>query len=133
MSIKIEQRYNRKSGQEGSLQKSFGYAFQGVGYFFRNERNGRLQVLIAGCVFLAGILLSISITEWLIILLFTALVISLEMFNSALEKLCDHISPDWHPHIKVIKDMAAGAVLWASILSLLAGLCIFIPKIMQII
>lgn len=133
MSIKIEQRYNRKSGQEGSLQKSFGYAFQGVDYFFRNERNGRLQVLIAGCVFLAGILLSISITEWLIILLFTALVISLEMFNSALEKVCDHISPDWHPQIKVIKDMAAGAVLWASILSLCAGLCIFIPKIMQII
>ena len=133
MKTKNEHTYNRKSWLEGPLQKSFGYALQGVGYFFRNERNGRLQVLIAGSVFLAGILLSISITEWLIILLFTALVISLEMFNSALEKLCDHISPDWHPQIKVIKDMAAGAVLWASILSLLAGLFIFIPKIMQII
>ena len=133
MITKNEQTYNRKSWQVGSLQKSFGYALQGVSYFFRYERNGRLQVLIAGFVFLAGILLSISITEWLIILLFTALVMSLEMFNSALEKVCDHISPDWHPQIKVIKDMAAGAVLWASILSLCAGLCIFIPKIMQII
>jgi undecaprenol kinase/diacylglycerol kinase (ATP) len=132
MKTKNEHTYNRKSGQ-GPLQKSFGYAFQGVGYFFRNERNGRLQVLIAGSVFLAGILLSITLTEWLFIFLFTALVISLEMFNSALEKLCDHISPDWHPQIKVIKDMAAGAVLWASILSLLSGLFIFIPKIMQII
>ena len=133
MITKNEQTYNQKSWHEGPLQKSFGYALQGVSYFFRKERNGRLQVLIAGCVFLAGILLSISITEWLIILLFTALVISLEMFNSALEKVCDHISPDWHPQIKVIKDMAAGAVLWASILSFLAGLFIFIPKIMQII
>ena len=133
MKTKNEHTYNRKSWQVSSLQKSFGYAFLGVGYFFRNERNGKLQVLIAGSVFLAGILLSISITEWLIILLFTALVISLEMFNSALEKVCDHISPDWHPQIKVIKDMAAGAVLWVSILSLIAGLCIFIPKIIQII
>lgn len=133
MITKNENNKNRNSGQEGSLQKSFGYALQGINYFFRNERNGRVQVLIAGCVFLSGILLSISITEWLIILLFTALVISLEMFNSALEKVCDHISPDWHPQIKVIKDMAAGAVLWASILSLLAGLCIFIPKIIDLI
>lgn len=133
MNTKIEQRYNRNSWQEGPLQKSFGYALQGVSIFFRNERNGRLQVLIACCVFLAGMLLSVSMTEWLIILLFTALVVSLEMLNSALEKVCDHISLDWHPHIKVIKDMAAGAVLWASILSLLAGLIIFIPKIIQII
>jgi undecaprenol kinase/diacylglycerol kinase (ATP) len=133
MITKNEQTYNRKSWQEGPLQKSFVYALQGISIFFRSERNGRLQVLIACCVFLAGILLSVSMTEWLIILLFTALVISLEMLNSALEKVCDHISPDWHPHIKVIKDMAAGAVLWASILSILAGLFIFIPKIIQLI
>ena len=133
MSRKIEQTHNRNTSQEGSLQKSFGYALQGISFFFRNERNGRLQLLIACCVFLAGILLSISMTEWLIILLFMALVISLEMLNSALEKLCDHISPDWHPQIKVIKDMAAGAVLWSSIMSIIAGLCIFIPKIIELL
>lgn len=133
MSRKIEQTHNRNTSQKGSLQKSFGYALQGISFFFRNERNGRLQGLIAFFVILAGILLSISITEWLAILLFTALVISLEMFNSALEKLCDHISPDWHTHIKVIKDMAAGAVLWTSAFSILAGLCIFIPKIIELL
>jgi len=133
MSRKIEQTHNRNTSQEGPLQKSFGYALQGISFFFRNERNGRLQLLIACCVFLAGILLSVSMTEWLIILLFVALVISLEMLNSALEKLCDHISPDWHPQIKVIKDMAAGAVLWSAIMSIIAGLCIFIPKIIELL
>jgi diacylglycerol kinase len=133
MSRKIEQAQNRNITQERSLQKSFGYAFQGVSLFFRNERNGRLQVLIACFVLLAGILFSISITEWLIIFLFMALVLSLEMLNSALEKLCDLISPDWHPQIKVIKDMAAGAVLWSSIMSIIAGLCLFIPKIIELL
>jgi diacylglycerol kinase len=133
MSRKIEQAQNRNITQERSLQKSFGYAFRGVSFFFRNERNGRLQVLIACFVLLAGILFSISITEWLIIFLFMALVLSLEMLNSALEKLCDLISPDWHPQIKVIKDMAAGAVLWSSIMSIIAGLCLFIPKIIELL
>jgi diacylglycerol kinase len=71
--------------------------------------------------------------EWLVIILFTALVISLEMFNSALEKLCDKVNPELDPQIKLIKDMAAGAVLWASLLSVVAGICIFIPKIIQIL
>ena len=133
MSTKIEQTHNRNISQERPLRKSFGYALQGINFFFRGERNGRLQLLIACCVFLAGILLSVSMTEWLIILLFVALVISLEMLNSTLEKFCDHISPDWHPQIKVIKDMAAGAVLWSSIMSIIAGLCIFIPKIIELL
>jgi diacylglycerol kinase len=50
-----------------------------------------------------------------------------------LEKLCDKINPEWDPEIKVIKDMAAGAVLWTSLLSIVAGLCIFIPKIIELL
>jgi undecaprenol kinase/diacylglycerol kinase (ATP) len=55
------------------------------------------------------------------------------MFNSALEKLCDKVNPEMDPQIKVIKDMAAGAVLWTSLLAAVAGLCIFIPKIIELL
>jgi Diacylglycerol kinase len=59
------------------------------------------------------------------------LVISLEMINSAIERYCDLVTTDFHPGIKVIKDVAAGAVLVASITSLIIGLIIFIPALVQ--
>ena len=124
---------NRNTDGMSGFFKSAGFAIHGVKVFFKSERNGRIQALIAAFIFLGGLLFSISKTDWLVIILFTSLVISLEMLNSALEKLCDHISPDWHPQIKVIKDMAAGAVLWSSIMSIIAGLCIFIPKIIELL
>ena len=133
MNKRVSETNKRSIWQAGSFEKSLRNALQGICQFFRHERNGRLQVLIAFFVFLAGILLSISIVEWLVIILFTSLVISMEMFNSALEKLCDKINPEWDPEIKVIKDMAAGAVLWTSLLSIVAGLCIFIPKIIELL
>jgi undecaprenol kinase/diacylglycerol kinase (ATP) len=124
---------NRNTDGLGGFIKSAGYAIQGVKAFFKSERNGRIQIVIAAFIFLGGLLFSISKMEWLVIILFTALVISLEMFNSALEKLCDKVNPELDPQIKLIKDMAAGAVLWASLLSVVAGICIFIPKIIQIL
>lgn len=124
---------NRNTDGLSGFLKSAGYAIQGVKQFFTSERNGKIQVIIAAFVFLGGLLFSISKTEWLVIILFTALVISLEMFNSALEKLCDKINPEWDPGIKVIKDLAAGAVLWSTLFSIVAGAIIFIPKIIELI
>jgi diacylglycerol kinase len=124
---------NRNTGGLGSFINSAGYAIQGIKRFFRSERNGRIQAIIAAFIFLGGLIFTVSKMEWLIIIVFTALVMSLEMFNSALEKLCDKINPEWDPEIKVIKDMAAGAVLWTSLLSIVAGLSIFIPKIMELL
>lgn len=116
-----------------NLIKSFINAVSGIKYFFRNERNGKLQLIIAFLVFIIGLILSVSMIEWLIIILFTAIVISMEMLNSALEKICDKISPELDPQIKIIKDMAAGAVLWCSIISSAAGMIIFVPKIIELI
>jgi undecaprenol kinase/diacylglycerol kinase (ATP) len=113
--------------------KSASYAIEGLKLFFVSERNGKIQAVIAIVVLVAGLLLSIAKIEWLVIMIFTALVLSLEMFNSALEKLCDKINPEKDPQIKIIKDMAAGAVLWSSILSVVAGICIFIPKIIKLL
>jgi diacylglycerol kinase len=133
MNSRETEKGNRSILGTGSFLKSFSYALQGIRLFFRNERNGRLQLIISFSVSLVGLILSLSIFEWLIIILFITIIISLEMFNSALEKLCDKISPELNPQIKEIKDMAAGAVLWASIISIIAGMLIFIPKIIELL
>ena len=133
MNSKITDTDNRNTDGQSSFIKSAGFAIQGLKQFFTSERNGRIQAVIAAAVFLAGLLFSISMMEWLIIILFIALVLSLEMFNSALEKLCDKVNPEIDPQIKLIKDMAAGAVLWTSLLAVVAGTCIFIPKIIELL
>jgi undecaprenol kinase/diacylglycerol kinase (ATP) len=133
MKSKITPTNNRNTDGQSSFIKSAGFAIQGIKQFFKSERNGRIQAVLAAAVFLAGLLFSISMMEWLIIIIFTALVLSLEMFNSALEKLCDKVNPEIDPQIKLIKDMAAGAVLWTSLLAVVAGMCIFIPKIIELL
>lgn len=112
--------------------KGFIYAYNGLVIFFRNERNGRIQLFIAVFVVLAGLILSVSLWEWIILLICIASVISLEMINSAIEKVCNLIQPQYHPAVKVIKDIAAGAVLWCSLISGVIGIIIFLPKLIHL-
>ena len=69
--------------------KAFGFAFSGLGAAFKSEINLQLQLFIAVMVIAAGFFFSISNQEWIVILFCIALVLALEMFNSAIEKLCD--------------------------------------------
>ncbi len=112
--------------------KGFVYAFNGLVVFFRHERNGRLQLVLAVLVVLLGLLFSVSTWEWIILLACIASVLSLEMINSAIEKLCNLVHPKYHPAVKVIKDISAGAVLWASVISGIIGVIIFLPKMQHL-
>jgi len=120
---------NSASVYRQALNKTFSTAFNGLGYFFKTERNGKIQLAVAAFTMLFAFYLQVSATEWIFILLCIAAVIGLEMMNSALEHLCNHVHEAYHPSIKIIKDVAAGAVLFASIASSVIGLIIFIPKI----
>ena len=115
------------------LNKTFTTAFNGLRYFFKTERNGKIQAGVAGFILLAGFYLHLSSTEWIFIFLCITAVISLEIMNSAIEHLCNHVQNDYHASIKIIKDVAAGAVLFASIISAIIGFIIFIPKILQLL
>lgn len=105
--------------------KAFVNAFAGVNYFLRHERNGRYQIIIGVFAVILSILLHIKEHEWMIVLLCIGTVLSAEMMNSALEKLCDYVQPSFNLQIKVIKDMAAGAVLLICIASVITGALIF--------
>ncbi|HEX6849637.1 MAG TPA: diacylglycerol kinase family protein [Chitinophagaceae bacterium] len=107
------------------------FASAGIKQFFSRDRNGKIQVVIGAIAVILGFIVSLSSFQWLLVLFCIGLVISLEMINSAIERYCDLVTTDFHPGIKVIKDVAAGAVLVASITSLIIGLIIFIPALVQ--
>jgi diacylglycerol kinase len=110
---------------------AFANAFAGLSYFFRHERNGRIQAVLGIITIVLAAFLQVSSTEWVLLLICTGAVLSLEMLNSGLEKLCDLVQPGFDPIIKTIKDVAAGAVLWTSIISAVVALIIFLPKIIN--
>ncbi|HEX8278514.1 MAG TPA: diacylglycerol kinase family protein [Segetibacter sp.] len=111
--------------------KGFVYAFNGLVIFFRHERNGRIQLLIAIVAVLLGWRVKLSAAEWMVVLGCIATVLSFEMINSSIEKLCNLVHPKYHPAVKTIKDLAAGAVLFVSFISAIIGAIIFLPKILH--
>lgn len=109
--------------------KSFQYAFEGIFYLFRTETNAKIHLVAATLIIILSFYFGLNNVEWLFILLSIALVLICEAFNSAIEKLCDFNSLEIHPKIKIIKDIAAGAVLMAAIFALIVAIFIFIPYI----
>lgn len=105
--------------------KSFIYALHGIWSGIADQRNLKFQLGVAVIVIGAGFYLSITSIEWCIILLCIALVIGLELVNTALENLVDLVTLERSPLAGRIKDIAAGAVLAVSVISLIIGLIIF--------
>jgi len=117
--------------QKQSLAKAFKFAIKGIGFALK-ERNVVLDVICALTAIILGFVLKISDTEWFATLLCIALVLSLEMLNTALEKTIDHLHPQLHSKVGEIKDIAAGSVLVSVIISGVIGCIIFIPKIVNL-
>jgi len=109
---------------------SFKYAFSGLRYVVRSQRNAWIHAAITIFVLLLAALFNITLIEWGILLLAIALVWSAEIFNTALEALVDLASPDTHPLAKIAKDTSAAAVLFCAIVSVLIGLLILLPPLL---
>lgn len=95
----------------------FGFALAGIKTAIRGESSFRIQASITLTVLLALGILRANLLWWAIITLCIAVVLTAEMFNTALEHLIDHIHPDRHTAIGIAKDCAAGAVLISSLAS----------------
>lgn len=105
--------------------RSFLYALQGLRASFSEQRNLKVQTLVALITVGAGFYFSITSTEWCIILLTIGLVLGLEMINTSIESLVDLVTLERKPLAGKIKDIAAGAVLAASVMALIIGVIIF--------
>ncbi len=112
--------------------KSFGHAFNGIRYFLAETPNARIHLLVSLFAISLGIVFSISLQEWCITVLTIAMVLSMEALNSGLESLADASVPEYHPLIKKAKDLAASAVLIASLGALAIGFFIFAPYILAL-
>lgn len=110
--------------------RSFSYALRGIGTVFNEEFNARVHLLAAMVAIVLGIVLKVAWFEWIILVLVMGGVFAMELINTSIENLADLYSRELNPKIKKIKDLAAGAVLVASITALVIGLIIFLPKIM---
>jgi diacylglycerol kinase len=123
--------YFRKKIMQAFI-KSFYYAMSGVCQSWQMGRNFRVQIVLGFVALGLCITLNFLIWEWIVVLILIGGVLSLETINSSIEKLCDLISMDIDPRIKTIKDLSAGAVLIFSVIALVIGCLIFIPKIILI-
>ena len=108
--------------------KSVGYAFKGLLTLVKTESSIQIQVFITVVVTIAGFYFKISKAEWILQITMIGLVMSIEGINTAIEYLADFIHPEQHKKIGLIKDIAAGAVFIASIIAVIVGLIIYIPK-----
>jgi diacylglycerol kinase (ATP) len=107
--------------------RSFDFAFRGIADFVKGEHNAWLHLAATVVVVMLGFYTGINSFEWMAIVFAIGLVWVSEMFNTCIEKLIDFFYPEHHESIRLIKDIAAGAVLVASIIAFVIGLLVFIP------
>ena len=108
-------------------------ALDGLAVVFRSELNFKVHVFIFFLVLLLGFFFQIKTSEWALVLFASAMVFSTEMFNTAIENICDYIEPKMDPKIGKIKDISASAVLICAVISAAVGLLIFMPYFVRLI
>lgn len=115
------------------LIRSFGYAFKGIGYAAKTQLNFRVHLIATVVACFLGYALNITINEWLWLILCVALVLTAELFNTAIEFLTDLVSPGYNELAGHVKDISAGAVLVTAFFALITGAIIFLPKLQLLI
>jgi diacylglycerol kinase (ATP) len=113
------------------MLRSFQHALRGFG-FLMNENNAKFHLLASIMVLSVGFYVKLSAIEWTIILIQIGLVFAAETFNTAIEKLCDFVSPEHQSLIGKVKDLSATAVLIMSVVAVIVGIIIFLPKVLSI-
>jgi diacylglycerol kinase len=120
-----------KQNQKFSLRqrlKSFSHAIKGLQTTVKYEHNTWIHLFAMVLVIAFGFVYELTTFEWCWITLAIGLVIVTEILNTAIEHLTDLVSPEFHPLAQKTKDAAAGAVLIASIIAVIIGLLVFLPK-----
>ncbi len=110
------------------LLNGFGYAFKGLAYATSTQLNFKIHLMATIIAIALGCYLKISVAEWCWIATCIALVLVVELLNTAIELLTDIASPGYNVKAGHLKDLSAAAVLITAFLALIIGGIIFIPK-----
>jgi len=117
---------SRDKKEIAKVVSSFGYAIEGFLYVCKTQRNMQIHVVASFIVLFLGAVLSITSGEWMVVLLLIAGMFSLKLMNTAVEKVVDLVSPEYHILAKHAKDAAAAAVLVYACFAVLIGGIIFL-------
>ena len=123
--------YSRRKTQTIGVLKSFVYAVDGVAYILRTQRNARIELAIGIAAVALALWLGLSPLEWAVLAITIALVLALEWINTSLELAVSLASPDRHPSAKAAKDVAAACVLLGAITSIVVGLLLLGPRLVE--
>jgi len=115
-----------------SLIQSFRYAFEGIKFALRTQKNFRIHFLIAVAVFSLGIYLKLGLFELDILICAICFVLITEMINTSLEEIVNLVTPTRRARATIAKDVAAGAVLFSSICAIIVGCLVFIPHLINL-
>jgi rRNA maturation RNase YbeY len=118
-----------ESPWRSDLLTSFRNAFAGLARFVRTQRNARIHFVIALLAIALAATLGITLSEWAILALTIGFVFVAEMFNSVAELAVDAVTLEFHPLAKGAKDIGAGAVVLAAVVSVIVGLLLFVPRL----
>jgi diacylglycerol kinase len=118
-----------QSPSRATFLRSFVYAWNGLIYALRTQRNARVHAALALTAVILGLLLHISPVEFAMVFVAITLVFIAEMFNTVAEACVDLVTQEYHPLARIAKDVAAGAVLLNAMLSVVIGLLIFVPHL----
>lgn len=123
----------KRMGEIKRLVRSFGYAFEGITYTIKTQRNMQIHVGMALVALFLTWSLNISWNHALLVFFSIFFVFILEMVNTAIEAVVDLVTRDFHPLAKVAKDVAAGAVLLGALFTVMVGLYVFSGPILRVL
>ena len=111
---------------------SFKYSLQGLEYAYQNEQSMFIHICMTILVIVLGILLKLENYEWLFLFIIIGLILSTELMNTAIEATIDLICQKFDKNAKIAKDTAAASVFVLSIIAIIGGLYIFVPKLIAL-
>ena len=116
-----------------SLMNTIKYSLDGLIYFYRSEKSAIIHLACVILAIIIGLVLKITVIEAIIIAVLLTMIISVELLNSGLEAICDLVSLEYQPLIKVAKDCGSAATFILSTATLIIGIIIYIPYIIDLV
>lgn len=119
--------------KNNKFKTSLNCAIRGLQYVIKNERNFRIELIIAIFIVFLSLIFNIKIWEFIIVIFLITWVLVTELMNTVVERVVDILEPRIHPFARLIKDITAGVVLISAVMSILVGLFIFSPYIFNLL
>lgn len=129
----MESRSEKKKMGLRRFANSFIYSFDGLKYAYRYEQSMTIHLSVTMLVIIVGMIVNLSLMEWLLCFILMGLVLATELINTSIEAVVDLTCPQTHPLAKIAKDTASAAVFVFATVAFVSGIIIFLPKVIHLI